>query len=346
MANYKFAKEKLAEVLSGLSDFKVLAPALTGDVARFQEVTDPTQVTLDYGNSNVPPKELMFPETETLFKYRLGQDEVEASVPSPEEKRVIFGIRPCDAQAYSIVDNLFRWDFNDPYFLNRRESTALVGLACADPCANCFCPSVGGGPASEEYLDAVMFDLGDAVYLKTLTDKGEGVAEALSGVLEAAGGDEKKAADKQAKDALGKIQRSIDTAGIPEKLPSLYDHPFWEQFSDRCLGCGICTYLCPTCHCFDIQDESEAFDARRARMWDTCMFAEYSLHTSGHNPRPTRKERTRNRISHKYSYFPEKFDVIACVGCGRCINYCPVNIDILDILEKSKEAEAKEAKTA
>ena len=120
----------------------------------------------------------------------------------------------------------------------------------------------------------------------------------------------------------------------------------WERFSDRCLSCGICTFLCPTCHCFDIQDEMEGFDGRRARMWDTCMFSEYTLHTSGHNPRPTRKERTRNRISHKYSYFPEKFDVIACVGCGRCINYCPVNIDLLDILEDVKKAEVKEAKTA
>ena len=346
MADYKLAKEKLADVLSGLSDFKVFAPTMAGDVARFAEVTDPAQVNLDYANSNVPPKELMFPETETLFRYRLGQDELEAKVPSPEEKRLVFGIRPCDAQAYSIVERLYRWDFNDPYFLNRREGTTLVGLACADPCANCFCPSVGGAPASEEYLDAIMFDLGDTIYLKTITDRGEEAAKALSGVLEAAGDPEKKAAEKQAGDALGKIQRSIDTGGIPEKLPSLYDHPFWEQFSDRCLGCGICTFLCPTCHCFDIQDECESFDGRRARMWDTCMFAEYSVHASGHNPRPTRKERTRNRIDHKYSYFPTKFDVIACVGCGRCINYCPVNIDILDILEKSKAAEVKEEKTA
>ena len=345
MADYRFAKEKLADVLSGLSDFKVFAPTIAGDVARFAEVTDPAQVNLDYANSNVPPKELMFPETETLFFYRLGRDEFEAKVPSPEEKRLVFGIRPCDAQAYSIVERLYRWDFNDPYFANRREGTTLVGLACTDPCANCFCPSVGGAPASEEYLDAIMFDLGNTIYLKSITDKGEEVAKALPGVLEA-GGDESQAAEKQAGDALSKIRRSIDTAGIPEKLPSLYDHPFWEQFSDRCLGCGICTYLCPTCHCFDIQDECEAFDGRRARMWDTCMFAEYSLHASGHNPRPTRKERTRNRIDHKYSYFPTKFEVIACVGCGRCINYCPVNIDILDILEKSKQAEAKEEQTA
>ena len=344
MGDYKFAKDKLAEVLSGLKDYRVFAPAAVDDVLRFKEVEDPASVSLDYSNTNVPPKELMFPQTETLFKYRLGQTDIEPEVPDAGAKRLVFGIRPCDALAFTIVDNLYGWDFPDPYYQKRRENTTLVGFACADPCANCFCPSLGGAPASEKGLDALMFDLGEARYVKTLTDKGETFAKGAG--LESAGDAEAKAAAKQGEDALGKVKRSIDTEGIPEHLPSLYDHPFWEQFSDRCLSCGICTFLCPTCHCFDIQDEAEAFDARRARMWDTCMFAEYTVHTSGHNPRPTRKERTRNRISHKYSYFPEKFDVIACVGCGRCINYCPVNIDILDILEKSKQAEAKEAKTA
>lgn len=344
MGDYKFAKEKLADVLSGLADYQVFAPTVAGDVVRFLEVKDPAQVTLDRSNSVVPPKELMFPQTETLFKYRVGGEDIDPAVPDAGAKRLVFGIRPCDAMAYTIVDNLFSWDFPDPYYQNRRKSTTLVGYACSEPQINCFCPSLGGAPASEKGLDALMFDLGDEMYVKTLTEKGEEFARAAK--LAAAGDAEAGAAGKQAAEALGKVNRSIDTEGIPEKLPSLYDHPFWEQFSDRCLSCGVCTFLCPTCHCFDIQDEAEAFDARRARMWDSCMFPEYTLHTSGHNPRPTRKERTRNRVSHKYSYFPEHFDVIACVGCGRCISNCPMNIDLLDVLEKSRRAEAKEAKTA
>ena len=344
MGDYKFAKDKLAEVVGALKDYEVFAPTAVGDVLRFKQVEDASGVSLDYKNTNVPPKELMFPETETLFKFRVGQTEIEPAVPDESSKRLVFGIRPCDAMAYTIVEKLYSWDYPDPYFEGRRSSSVLFGLACSEPVPNCFCTSMGGGPGSEQGLDALMFDLGETVYVKTLTDAGEEAAKAMG--LEAAGDAEKKAAAAQEKEAQGKIKRTLDTEGIPEKLPSLYDHPFWEEFSDRCLSCGICTFLCPTCHCFDIQDETEVFNGRRARMWDTCMFPEYSLHTSGHNPRPTRKERTRNRISHKYSYFPEKFDVIACVGCGRCINYCPVNIDILDILEKSKQAEAKEAKTA
>lgn len=348
MGEFKFAREKMGDVFAGLKDYQVYAPTKVGEVFRFKPVEEEPQADAweGYSNTTVPPKELMFPETETLFRYRLGQPDIDASPPDTGKKRAVMGIRPCDAQALSIIDRVFGWDFQDPYYQNRRENTTLVGLACDDPCANCFCPSLGGGPANEEYLDAIMYDLGEVFYLKTITEKGEELAGALSGVLEDAGEAEKKAAGEQVEAALSKIERSIETGGIPEKLPSLYGHPFWEQFSDRCLGCGICTFLCPTCHCFDIQDELEHFDGRRARVWDTCMFEEYSLHASGHNPRPTRKERTRNRISHKYSYFPENFDVIACVGCGRCINYCPVNIDILDILEKSKEAEVKEEKSA
>ncbi|MBU4385581.1 MAG: 4Fe-4S dicluster domain-containing protein [Actinobacteria bacterium] len=349
MGDFKFAREKMADVLSGLGEYQVLAPLMTGGVVRFREVEEsdvPVGERGRYDNTVVPPKELMFPETETLFRYQLGGTDINVSEPEGDTGRVVIGIRPCDAQAFAIVDRVFGWDYPDPYYQKRRENTTLVGLACDEPCSNCFCPSVGGGPASEEYLDAIMYNLDDTFYLKTITKKGEELARVLSGVLQEAGDAEKKAAKKQAEEATSRIVRSIDTDGIPEKLPSLYGHPFWEQFSDRCLGCGICTYLCPTCHCFDIQDEVEHFDGRRARMWDTCMFKEYSLHASGHNPRPTRKERTRNRISHKYSYFPLNFDVIACVGCGRCINYCPVNIDILDVLEKSREAEVKEEKPA
>ena len=120
---------------------------------------------------------------------------------------------------------------------------------------------------------------------------------------------------------------------IPQKLEELWDSPLWKKVSDACLGCGA-YFLCPTCHCFDIQDEMEGFEGRRCRVWDSCMFKEYTLHTSGHNPRPTRRERTRNRVNHKYSYFVKNFGTIACVGCGRCINNCPVNIDILDILSQ------------
>jgi len=338
MGEYKFSKENLGKVLEALKDYKVYAPQKKADVVRFQELSDPSEITLEFTNTNVPPKEIMFPQTETLFRFKVGGQDIEPRVPEPTDKMLVFGLRPCDARAYSIVDKLWQWDFIDPYVKNRRESSTIVGFACSEPCANCFCTSLGGGPADEENLDAILFDLGEVFYLKTITEKGDEFVQKCGEALESAGDVERKNAQAQGKEAIEKIRRSIEVEGISEKLPGLFNDAIWKEFSSRCLGCGICTYLCPTCHCFDIQDETEALDGRRARMWDTCMFAEYTLHASGHNPRPTRAERTRNRISHKYSYFPEKFGVVACVGCGRCINFCPVNIDILDILGKVKEA--------
>ncbi|MFU8795135.1 MAG: 4Fe-4S dicluster domain-containing protein, partial [Dethiobacteria bacterium] len=214
----------------------------------------------------------------------------------------------------------------------------LVGLACGEPGLNCFCTSVGGDPASTEGLDLLMIDLGDNYLLETVTPKGEALVSEVAEFLTEAEAEAVQLKEKVVAEAAAKIKRSVDHEGIPEGLPGLWDDPLWKSVSASCLGCGTCTYLCPTCHCFDIQDETEGFEARRCRMWDSCMFEEYTLHTSGHNPRPTRRERTRNRINHKYNYYVDKFDVIACVGCGRCINLCPVNIDIVEILRQVKEA--------
>lgn len=339
MAAKKLSKDKVGEVLRELSKFRLITPVKSDDVVIYREIGDPEEAFLDYGNSTVPPKKVVFPQTETLFRFTLGNPELREKNVEEEGTTVIFGLRPCDARAMSIVDKLFSWDFEDPYYLKRRELTTLVGMACVQPPSiNCFCTSLGGSPFGKEGLDVLLVDMGDHYLFQSLTDKGSRLEKVLASYLEeATSGDEEKAASME-EDAKAKIVRSIDPQGIQEKLPTLWEHPLWKRVSDACLGCGICTFLCPTCHCFDVQDEVEKGEGRRARMWDSCMFCEYTLHASGHNPRPTRKERTRNRISHKYSYYPKRFDVIACVGCGRCINLCPVNIDILEILEQVVEA--------
>ncbi len=329
-------KEKWTEFTGKLSGKKVMAPVRQGDRVRLAVIPEGEAPSLDFDNTLVPPKAVVFPQTETLYRYRLGQMEIET--PQLDEEVVLLGVRPCDARAMNLVERLFRWDVDDPYYLKRRELTTVVGLACNEPGLNCFCPSVGGGPASTEGLDLLMVDLGESYYLEALTDKGKALLDGAQDLLEEAGEAAREQREQVVKEAEGKIKRSVETAGIPEGLPGLWEHPLWQQTAAPCLGCGTCTYLCPTCHCFDIQDEVEGFEARRCRMWDSCMFEEYTRHTSGHNPRPTRRERTRNRINHKYNYFVQKFNVIACVGCGRCINYCPVNIDLIDILRQVKEA--------
>ncbi len=329
-------KEKWPEFLGTLTGKKLMAVKHEGDAMCFAPVLEGEEVLLGFGNTRVPPKVATFPQTETMYRFQLGNVEMEE--PKPGEELILLGARPCDARAMAIVEKLFRWDYDDPYYLKRRDQVTLVGLACNEPGLNCFCTSVGGTPDSTEGLDLLMYDLGSNYLLETVTAKGEAIFAEIKGLLSDPDAETVKAKQKLAAEAAAIIKRAVNHEGIPAGLPGLWEDPLWKRVSASCIGCGTCTYLCPTCHCFDIQDEVEGFEARRCRTWDSCMFEEYTLHTSGHNPRPTRRERTRNRINHKYSYYVGKFNVIACVGCGRCINLCPVNIDIVDILRQVKEA--------
>ncbi len=336
MDSIKLKKEKMKDFIAALGQYKLYAPQKTGETLRFSLLGEGDVPELEFSNTTVPPKDVVFPQTETLYSYELGSTDM--AEPEGTEEGVVLGIRPCDARAMSIVDSLFSSDVEDPYYLERRSRSTLLGLACLEPCVNCFCTSLEGGPASTEGLDAIMTDMGESYLITPLTEKGEKLLQTAADALEKATDEDMNSVDKLHEEAADKIARKLDTQGIPEKLPELWEAGLWKKVSNSCLGCGICTYLCPTCHCFDIQDEVEGFEGRRCRMWDSCMFGEYSLHASGHNPRPSRRERTRNRINHKYSYYVDKFGSIACVGCGRCIKYCPVNIDIFDILTQVKEA--------
>ncbi len=336
MDNMKLPKEKVGDFLAKLGKEKFRVPQQMEGSSKFAPLNGESNADFTLSNTTVPPKSIFYPQTETLYRYNVGETAMEA--PGEVDEMIIMGIRPCDARALSTVDKLFTWDPVDPYYKSRRDKATMVGLACQEPRTNCFCTSVGGGPASTEGLDILMTDLGDSYLFQVLTEKGEKICQEAGDILVKSDDSDVQAAEKLHNDAAQKIVRGIDSQDIPEKLPQLWESEIWKKVSDPCLGCGACTFLCPTCHCFDIQDEVEGLEGRRCRVWDSCMFKEYTLHTSGHNPRPSRRERTRNRINHKYSYFVDKFGVIACVGCGRCINLCPVNIDILNILSQVKEA--------
>ncbi|MBS3885568.1 MAG: 4Fe-4S dicluster domain-containing protein [Dethiobacter sp.] len=331
----KLNKDKLADFLAAIPGKTIFGPQLCGETLKFTAITKAGDLCLTANNTNVPPKSVVFPQTETMLRFEQWATDIKTAEPAGEI--VLFGIKPCDARAMLIVDNVFSWGVEDPYYLTRRTNSTLVGLACLDPCVNCFCTSMGGGPTSTDGLDLLLTDLGNSYLLEVLTGKGEVLCQAAGKLLCEASGADKDAAKLLQEKAAVQIRRQIDPSGVQARLPALWESPVWEKISASCLGCGICTYLCPTCHCFDMQDETEGVESRRCRTWDSCMFSEYTLHASGHNPRPTRRERTRNRINHKFSYFVDKFKVIACVGCGRCINHCPVNIDILDILSKVGE---------
>ena len=332
------SKDNLSKLLAEtLNKYRVYGPVENDDIAVFDKIEKPSDIKLDFLNSRVPPKEIMFHQTETMFRFTPGTKAKIDPVKMDDEVTVIFGIRPCDAKSFTILDSVFQGDYEDPYYLTRRKNTTLIGLSCTAPALNCFCTSFDDSPASSDYVDVLFTDIGDKYYVEVITEKGQKFIKNSGKLFKSATETDTKKKKEIGKKSIDAISRHQKNKGISEKLEKIFEHPFWKEIASKCLGCGTCTYLCPTCHCFDIQDETSSTRGARIRVWDTCMNPEYTLHASGHNPRPARTNRIRNRVYHKYNYYPKNFDVVACVGCGRCVDKCPVNIDIIEIVSKAGE---------
>lgn len=329
-------KNKLNAWLVALNKYDLFAPMKDGDVVLYHRLDNANEIVLD-AKSAMSPKGMMLPQTETLFKYNVGKN-TEINEPTAESgKRIIFAIRPCDARGLSVLDRMFKDGIKDPYYLNARERTTLIGLSCNEPWYNCFCTSLDGSPGAREDVDVLLTDLGDRYYVDIVTEKGQGLVDESESLFASSSDGDRSEKDAIVKKAEESFQRSVELEGVPETLGTIFDADYWKKIAARCLGCGTCTYVCPTCHCFDIQDEKGLLKGRRARMWDSCMYPEYTIHTSGHNPRPARMNRIRNRVYHKFKYFCDNFDVNLCIGCGRCVEKCPVNIDIIEIVSDLKE---------
>jgi ferredoxin len=277
---------------------------------------------------------------ETIFEYEKKDGNIIIKEPrNLEQKRLIFGIRPCDAYSFRLLETFFDFgDFKDNLYLRKRKNTILVGMGCNSPQNTCFCTSVNVHPFKDDDVDIFMVDLGDRYLITPISDIGNNIVEQMVWLNNANENNLKKSIELSNK-AESKIQTDIKIINNSKKLEDEYYNSIWKKLSESCLGCGTCAFLCPTCTCFDVLDDEDHYNGRgkRIRIWDTCQFPLYTLHTSGHNPRPTRIERCRNRILHKFSYYPENYNLIGCVGCGRCIQYCPVNNDLRVILNEFLE---------
>jgi sulfhydrogenase subunit beta (sulfur reductase) len=315
-----------------LASYRVVGPvAETDAVTAYRSVGAEAVLRLDGPRPTVSPKAHFLPQTETLFAFH-GAGPALALTPAASEAvpTVVLGVRPCDARALKRLDEVFLTrKERDLHYEARRRATLLVGVSCATPSWGCFCTSVGGSPAGTEGLDLLLTDLGDRYHMAVLTPAGRDVAS-FAATARATAVDSETA---QAQHAEAAVRMPV-LFDIEAALRSVrWEAPLWAQVAKRCLACGACNYLCPTCHCFDIQDEVTADGGVRFRCWDTCQFTEFTRMGAGHNPRPTQTERARQRVSHKFKYLVEEFGSAGCTGCGRCVERCPVNIDIRAILQ-------------
>jgi len=343
---WKLDKKDFKPFLQSLMvEYDLFAPVqLAEGVAVFKKIDRPDEVDFSSSNTQKPAKEVFFPQSEAMFRYeKTGKQHQVTSTEEVERKRVILGARPCDIQAVSLIDQVFSGkEYTDVYYVNKRKATTIIGMACDHPLSTCFCSSMKGGPFHREGSDLFLIDLGEAYLVELLTEKGK-TFQKNKFLKEALAKDINSAKEVEEK-ATPKTDGSLPVAGIEKRLDQMLESPFWERVQEKCIGCRICTYLCPTCHCFDIVDEALTNKGQRVRNWDSCLSSLYSQETSGHNPRPTNRERTRQRIMHKFNYFPKNFDQIACVGCGRCIIYCPVNFDIRQTIKEIQNSPLQNAK--
>jgi len=280
-------------------------------------------------------KEFLFPKHEKLYGYHLDGRKIELNeVPPLETPQIIFAARPCDAAALPILDHVFNWDFQDVFYNRRRSLTTVVTLACQEHDEHCFCTAVGGGPQDERGSDAMLFALGQDQYkVRCFTEKGQAL---FTGKLQES--------TRTGKVGPGPGQR-LDLAKVRAFVNANFESPRWAAMTLRCLGCGACTYNCPTCHCFDIVDEKVGAAGARVRSWDSCQLAMFTHHASGHNPRSVQSQRQRQRVAHKFDTYPAKFGEILCTGCGNCARVCPVGLGIMPVLAAIEREAAGEPGT-
>lgn len=326
--------------------YQIYCPVKEDDAESYMPLKDIKESQLESVekliSDNEPPlnsiKSFVFSNTETYLEFHREKDRVEFSAVATEQApKVILGCKPCDVESLSMIDKVFLQQPVDTLYQKKRESTILISSVCNTKGANCFCDEFAVDKTCPKAADILLIEgnkcqaISQDVYLQSISEKGEAFLKELlkqDGIEKVQSKPELSLEENVSKDSI------LCPEDIQAKMEELYDSEIWQDLAMRCLGCGICAYYCPTCHCYDINDYYRKNQGVRYRSWDSCMFSNFTNMAGGHNPRPTKADRIKNRFFHKLNYFVKKQGPIACVGCGRCAKHCPAGISINTVLNK------------
>lgn len=315
-------------LLSWLEDCRrrhlLVAPQKIENLLLFAPVKEISSIVLDYTNTQLSPKEWFLPRSEAILKVE-GLKPSEWTLKPGDDigDTMIFGMRPCDSWGIKILDKPYLSTPADSRYLERRQKTVTVGLACTSCQTSCFCTSMGTAPDDSSHNDIFFTPAGGGYKARATTEKGKELL-ALA-----------KLEEKDVKTEPSPLPSTVPSNGVEQQFRSNFQSKYWDKVGDRCLHCNICSFVCPNCYCFDMRDLSITNGQggyERIRAWESCQSPGFTKLAGGHNPRPSKGARIRQRFAHKLLYFHDEYGHYLCSGCGRCVWSCPVNIDIREII--------------
>jgi len=337
---YKIAKENLASLFALINETKELyLPVEVAGQTNFAAYTADANVDLDTLKTVKSPKDVFFPQSETLYTCNKEENKLKIT---PEKlvdaPFVVFGMKACDIKGIEVLDRVFLSDPVDSFYAARRANGIIVALACHEPEESCFC-KVFGVDCAEPAADVATWMIEGELYWKALTEKGEALTESVKALLTDA--DEAKV--EAEKNAIREIVEKLPYANLSlegwngDVLTEKFNDALWNELYKPCLACGTCTFVCPTCQCYDIKDYNTGNGVQRYRCWDSCMYSDFTMMAHGNN-RNSQMQRFRQRFMHKLVYFPANNDgMYSCVGCGRCVDKCPASLNIVKVIKAFSE---------
>ena len=284
-------------------------------------------------------KDFFFPQSETMMKFRMEGKNIEIEDDRKEVAPfVIFGVRGCDCKSFEVLDNVFLQQPVDTYYQARRNAAVIVTMACARPEESCFC-NVFGIDSAAPKGDVTCWQDEDYTYFNANTEKGNALMEIIAPFGSQGGEEAVKARQERTREIMKKLPfANLDLSRFKhENLNELFEAKEWAELSEACMGCGTCTFVCPTCQCFDIRDFKTDKGVIRFRCWDSCMYSDFTQMAAA-NSRTTQLQRFRQRFMHKLVYYPSQYGgLYSCVGCGRCVNKCPQRLNIVKVIKRLGE---------
>jgi sulfhydrogenase subunit beta (sulfur reductase) len=309
---------------------EVHAPVAVPGGFAFARLARWSDARLDALRTLLPPRKYVAPPRETFLRWRRGSGF--EPVPVSGGKVVLFGVHPCDVHGLAVLDEVFGGAFPDPYFRARRDRLAVIGLDCM-PDEHCFCDAMGADTV-EKGFDLFLHDLGDRYLVRVGTALGDDLVLAAGSLFRPRTAADLAAYKERSAARAAAFQHDVEPADLPDLFELDYDSALWQELGRRCLACGACTAVCPTCHCYDTADRPalSGDEAHRERCWDSCLFSSHSRVAGGESFRDTPAERIRFRFYHKQRAWVVEHGRPSCVGCGRCSVACPAGIDVVEVL--------------